>query len=184
MARMESTMMALGTTAPSFSLPDTVSGNQITTAGDGSAKATLIMFICNHCPYVKHVNPELSRIGKEYGNKGVRIIAISSNDVARYEEDGPEYMKAMAENMRFNFPYCYDESQEVAKAYDAVCTPDFFLFDRDLKLAYRGRLDNSTPGNGQPLTGADLRAALDALIAGTQPVDKQYPSVGCSIKWK
>ena len=184
MALTASTMLPLGTPAPDFRLPDTA-GNQTIGLRDlqGTA-ATLVMFICNHCPYVKHVNPELLRLAADYGKQGVGVIAISSNDAARHPEDGPDAMRIQARALGYPFPYLYDESQSVARAYRAACTPDFFLFDRDLRLAYRGRLDASTPGNGQPLTGVDLRAALDAVLAGRQPAGEQLPSMGCSIKWR
>ena len=187
MALMESTMMALGTDAPTFTLPDVANQNapiELTTYTQ-EATATLVMFICNHCPYVIHVVEQLAQLGRDYQGKGVKIIAISSNDVSRYPQDGPREMAAFAKTHGFTFPYCYDESQEVAKAYDAVCTPDFFLFDADLKLAYRGRLDESRPNSGKPVTGVDMRAALDKVLAGTPiPERDQIPSAGCSIKWK
>ncbi|MDX1667679.1 MAG: thioredoxin family protein [Saprospiraceae bacterium] len=184
MALTESKMLELGTGAPSFTLPDTVSGEEKSLEEMKSDKATVIMFICNHCPYVVHVNPELVRLAKEYQKKGASFIAISSNDVEKYPQDGPEKMKEKADQLGYPFPYLYDESQEVAKAYDAACTPDFYVFDADMKLVYRGRLDDSTPGNDKPLTGRDLRKALDFVLAG-QPVSmEQYPSMGCNIKWK
>ena len=148
------------------------------------AKATLVMFICNHCPFVKHVNPELAKLGKEYQEKGIGFIAISSNDVVNYPQDDVPLMKELAESRRFSFPYLYDETQEVARAYDAACTPDFYVFDGELKLVYRGRLDDSRPGNDKPLTGKDLRAALDAVLEGREVNPVQYPSGGCNIKWK
>ena len=187
MALMESTMMALGTEAPDFTLPDAANENAPihlrTHAQD--AKATLVMFICNHCPYVVHVVEQLAALGRDYQPKGVKIVAISSNDIERYPADSPEKMEAFAKTHGFTFPYCYDESQEVARAYDAVCTPDFFVFDGELKLAYRGRLDESRPNSGKPVTGVDMRAALDKIIAGQDvPEADQVPSAGCSIKWK
>jgi thiol-disulfide isomerase/thioredoxin len=142
------------------------------------------MFICNHCPYVRHVNPELVRVAKDYTDRGVSFVAISSNDVTQYPEDSPERMAEVAAEVGYPFPYLYDETQEVARAYGAACTPDFFVYDADLRLVYRGRLDASTPGNAEPLTGADLRAALDALLAGTPVPAEQHPSIGCSIKWR
>lgn len=178
-------MLPLGTKAPDFSLPDTISDqtmalNELTREN----KATVIMFICNHCPYVIHVNEELVQLSDDYSSKGVGFIAISSNDVDNYPQDGPDEMKLHAAETGYNFPYLYDESQAVAKAYDAACTPDFYVFDGDLKLAYRGRLDDSKPGSGRPLTGKDLRAAIDAILNGKAVPEKQYPSGGCNIKWK
>lgn len=184
MAFTESTMLPLGTEAPSFTLPDTVSGKEISLNDIKSDKANLIMFICNHCPYVIHVQDELARLAKDYQAKGVSVVAISSNDVDRYPADSPEKMKEFAEANDFDFPYLYDESQDVAKAYDAACTPDFYVFDGDMKLAYRGRLDASRPNSDTPLTGEDLRAALDAVLAGEAVSEVQYPSGGCGIKWK
>lgn len=177
-------MLPLGTKAPGFTLPDVVSGKEISLSDILSDKATVIMFICNHCPYVLHVNPEIVRLAKDYQAKGVQFVGISSNDVDRYPQDSPEKMKALAEEVGYTFPYLYDESQEVAKAYDAACTPDFYVFDGAGKLFYRGRLDESRPKNDKPLTGADLRGALDAVLAGEPAPDKQYPSGGCGIKWK
>ena len=184
MALTPSTMMPLGTQAPDFELPDTVSGRSLRLADVRGDRATVVMFICNHCPYVVHVNDELVRLARDYQQRGVGFVAISANDVDDYPQDGPDKMKEAAEALGYPFPYLYDETQRVAKAYDAACTPDFFVFDSDLKCAYRGRLDGSTPGNGVPLTGADLRAALDALLAGQQPDVDQQPSQGCNIKWK
>lgn len=184
MSYTESTMLDLGIAAPSFALPDTVSGKVMTLDELKSDKATVIMFICNHCPYVIHVNEELVRMAKEYEAKGVTFVAISSNDVVNYPMDGPELMKKHANEVGYPFPYLYDESQLVAKAYDAACTPDFYLFGGDMKLAYRGRLDDSRPNSNTALTGADLRAAIDAVLAGEEPTSKQYPSAGCNIKWK
>lgn len=184
MALTPSTMLALGTQAPDFSLPDVVSGRTISLKDFTEKKALLVMFICRHCPYVQHVKKELARLGKDYTNKDVGIVAISSNDAARYADDAPEELKEMAGQLGFGFPFCYDESQEVAKAYTAACTPDFFLFDRDRRLVYRGQLDDSRPGNFKRLTGHDLRAAMDAVLED-RPVDSdQKPSVGCNIKWK
>ncbi len=177
-------MLALGTKAPDFELPDTVSGKQISLADLKSDQAMVIMFICNHCPYVIHVNPEIVRLAKEYQGKGVHFAAISANDANAYPQDGPGPMKAHAQKEGYPFPYLYDESQAVAKAYDAACTPDFYVFDKDQILVYRGRLDASRPNSGIPLTGSDLRAALDAVLAGEQVSERQYPSMGCNIKWK
>lgn len=184
MAYTESTMLPLGNTAPPFFLPDTVSGKEIALKDVAGAQATLVMFICNHCPYVIHVNPELVRIANDYKDKGVGIVAISSNDAVKYPDDSPERMRETAKALGYSFPYLYDESQQVARAYDAACTPDFYLFDKKLTLVYRGRLDDSKPSNGIPLTGKDLRAALDAVLAGQGVSDVQYPSGGCNIKWK
>lgn len=184
MALTESTMMPIGTTAPDFTLPDTVSGNIYSVSSMKGSKGTVIMFICNHCPYVVHINEKLVEIANEYATKGIQFLAISSNDTEKYPQDGPDKMKAHAKEVGYTFPYLYDETQEVARAYDAACTPDFFVFDKDLKLAYRGRMDASTPGNGKPLTGSDLKGALNALIAGQFVSEIQYPSMGCNIKWK
>jgi peroxiredoxin len=184
MALTESTMVALGAPAPDFSLPDVVSGKTISLKTFAAKKALLVMFICRHCPYVQHVQQELARLGRDYAAKDIGIVVISANDAKGYPEDAPASLKEMAEELKFTFPYCYDESQAVAKAYSAVCTPDFFLFDQARRLVYRGQLDDSRPGNGKPVTGRDLRAALDAVLAG-RPVDPtQRPSVGCNIKWK
>lgn len=183
MAATESTMLPLGTAAPDFTLPDTVSGKPVS-LGDLDARAYLIAFICNHCPFVKHIRAELARLGHDYQPKGVALIAISSNDVANYPQDGPDLMKKEAKDAGYSFPYLYDETQQVARAYSAACTPDFFVFDADKKLAYRGQLDDSRPGNNKPVTGADIRAALDALLAGKNPSETQKPSIGCNIKWK
>lgn len=184
MAFKESNMLPLGTKAPDFTLPDTVSGKEINLDEIKSDKATLVMFLCNHCPYVIHVNEEIVRIVKDYNPKGVSFVGISSNDVVNYPQDGPDKMKIHAQETGYDFPYLYDESQEVAKAYDAACTPDFYIFDGDMKLVYRGRIDNSRPGNDVPLSGEDLRTALDAVLAATPVTEKQYPSGGCNIKWK
>lgn len=184
MALTESNMLPLGTKAPDFTLTDTVSGNDLSLSEIASDKATVLMFICNHCPYVIHVNPEIKRLSDEYLAKGVKFIAISSNDIVNYPDDSPAKMMELVKQEGFNFPYLYDGSQEVAKAYDAACTPDFYVFDGDLKLAYRGRLDDSRPNSGTPLTGKDLRAAIDGVLAGTEVLAKQYPSAGCNIKWK
>ena len=181
---IDSTMLDLGTRAPDFSLPDVVSGKTITLGSFKDRKALLVMFICRHCPFVKHVQQELARLGTDYLKQDVGIVAIGSNDAVTYPDDSPESLKEMAESLRFGFPVAYDETQDVAKAYKAACTPDFFLFDGDERLAYRGQLDDSRPGNGMPVTGRDLRAAMDAVLAG-RPVDpRQRPSVGCGIKWK
>lgn len=184
MAFTESNMMPLGSEAPPFSLPDSVTGKIINLEDIASTKATVVMFICNHCPYVLHVNDEIVRIANAYIPKGVSFVAISSNDVEKYPEDGPDKMKETAQKLRYPFPYLYDESQHVARSYDASCTPDFYLFDKNMELAYRGRIDDSRPKNTNPLTGKDLRDAIDALLAGEPVIEKQYPSAGCNIKWK
>ncbi|MDJ0952411.1 MAG: thioredoxin family protein [Acidimicrobiia bacterium] len=180
---MESTMLALGTAAPDFNLPDTVGGGNVN-LDDLTAKALVVMFICNHCPYVKHVQEGLAAFGRDYEHADVDIVAISSNDAVQYPDDAPDRLGAVAREVGYEFPVLYDESQEVAKAYTAACTPDFFLFDVDHKLVYRGRFDESRPNSGVPVTGADLRAALEAVLDdGTIPAD-QFPSMGCGIKWK
>ncbi len=185
MAATPSVMLPLGTEAPKFKLYDTVSGQWKSYDDIKGEKGTLVMFICNHCPYVKHVNDELVRVANDYLPKGIGFAAISANDITRYPEDAPELMKETAEKLGYPFPYLYDETQDVARAYQAACTPDFFLFDGNDKLVYRGQLDDSRPGNGKPVTGADLRRALDALLQGkTIPEEEQKPSIGCSIKWK
>ena len=177
-------MVALGTQAPDFHLPDVISGQIVSLESFATKSGLLVMFICRHCPYVKHVQDELARIGQDYQSRGVGIVAITSNDIAQQPADAPESIKGMAQELGFTFPFCYDESQAIAKAYGASCTPDFFLFDRNHKLVYRGQLDDSRPSNGLPVTGRDLRAALDALLAG-QPVSQvQKASLGCNIKWK
>lgn len=184
MARTASTMLPLGTKAPDFQLPDVVSGKTISLETFAGRQALLVMFICRHCPFVKHMQAELARIGKDYGNSGIGIVAISTNDAAKYPDDAPDKLKEMAQQLGFTFPFCYDESQETAKAYTAACTPDFFLFDTNQKLVYRGQLDDSRPGNEQPITGKDLRAALDAVITSQTVNPDQKPSIGCNIKWK
>jgi len=177
-------MKELGTKAPDFHLPDVVSGQIISPAIFASKRALLVMFICRHCPYVEHVKEELARIGNDYGEKDVGIVAISANDASVYPEDSPDRLKAMAEELSFAFPLCYDESQETAKAYSAACTPDFFLFDAHRTLVYRGQLDDSRPGSDKPIDGHDLRAALDAVLADAPITQDQKPSLGCNIKWK
>ncbi len=184
MALTESNMLPLGTKAPDFRLPDTVSGKELTFADVRGERGTVVMFICNHCPYVKHVNHELVRLANDYLPKGIGFVAISSNDVENYPDDSPDKMRAQALELGYPFPYLYDETQEVARAYDAACTPDFYLFDANDRLVYRGRLDDSRPGSEVPVTGKDLRTALDALLAGRSVPEPQYPSMGCNIKWK
>lgn len=184
MARTPSTMLALGTQAPAFRLPDTTRGGWVQSSDYEGSPALLVMFPCNHCPFVKHVRAELARLGRDYGDKGVGIVAISSNDVASHPADSPEKMSEEAEEAGYTFPYLFDETQQVAKAYRAACTPDFYLFDRSQGLVYRGQLDSSRPGNEVPVTGKDLRAALDALLAERSIGSEQRPSIGCNIKWK
>ncbi len=179
-----STMMPLSTTAPSFELPDTVSGKVMVLSELKGNKATFVIFICNHCPFVHHINEELVRMANLYKPKGISFIAISSNDSERYPQDGLELMKIHAKNSGYSFPYLYDETQEVAKAYDAACTPDLFLFDENLKCIYRGQFDDSRPNNQLPVTGSDLKAALECVLSGKQVSDNQIPSIGCNIKWK
>jgi peroxiredoxin len=179
-----SAMLPLGTAAPPFSLRDVVSDRIYSLDSFSDKTAFLVMFICRHCPYVVHVQEELARIGRDYRGTALGIIAISSNDPIGYPDDAPPKLKDMAQRLGFTFPFCHDETQEVAKAYKAACTPDFYLFDRDRRLVYRGQLDDSRPGNNKPVTGRDLRSAIQAVLAG-QPVDlHQRPSIGCSIKWK
>ncbi|WP_178988809.1 thioredoxin family protein [Winogradskyella schleiferi] len=184
MARTESNMLPLGTKAPDFKLIDTVDDTKKSLDELKGTTATLVMFICNHCPFVMHVNNQLSKLAKDYVSKGINCIAISSNDIDNYPQDRPELMKKNAIDNGYIFPYLYDQTQEVAKAYDAACTPDFFLFDKDLKLVYTGQLDDSRPGNGKPVTGKDIRKAMDALTKNETVNPDQKPSVGCGIKWK
>jgi thiol-disulfide isomerase/thioredoxin len=184
MAQTPSKMLPLGTQAFPFSLLDTVSGKTMNLDQLKSDKATVIMFICNHCPYVKHVQSELVRLVKDYQAKGVAFVAISSNDAAQYPDDSPKRMKEVAKQLGYPFPYLYDESQEIARKYQAACTPDFYIFDKDLLLVYRGQLDDSRPGNNIPVTGKDIRSALDNLLNGEPVNPEQRASVGCSIKWK
>ncbi len=179
-----STMLTLGTKAPEFSLPDVVSGKTISLKDFSGKKGLLVMFICHHCPFVKHVQKELAKIGKDYENKNFGIVAISSNDIETHPGDSPENLKRQAEELGFNFPYVYDETQEVAKSYTAACTPDFFLFDKERKLVYRGQLDGSRPGSFKPVTGKDLREAIDSVLADKSVSQEQRPSAGCNIKWK
>ena len=178
-----SNMMELDTKAPNFSLIDTLSNTPFTLSNQIAKKATVIVFICNHCPFVHHINSKLVEVANKYQTKGVQFIAISSNDIEHYPQDAPKLMKEVAEKERYPFPYLYDETQEVAKAYKAECTPDFFIFDKDLNCAYRGRFDQSRPNMGIA-TGNDLSLALDAIISGEKPLKDQYPSMGCNIKWK
>lgn len=183
MALTPSTMLPLGTSAPNFQLPDT-GGKTVSLADFKDKAALLVMFICNHCPYVKHLRPGLAQLAQDYQPRGVAIVGINANDVANYPEDSPAKMAAEAQAAGYSFPYLFDETQAVAKAYRAACTPDFFLFDRGRRLVYRGQFDESRPGNGTPVTGKDLRAALDAVLAGKATSTFQAPSIGCNIKWK
>ncbi|MBV8571191.1 MAG: thioredoxin family protein [Acidobacteriaceae bacterium] len=184
MARTESTMLPLGTPAPDFALPDVVSGRIVRLSDFSREKALLVMFICRHCPYVKHVQHELARLGRDYQAKSLAIIGISSNDAAAYPDDSPASLRQMAEELGFVFPYCYDESQDVARSYTAACTPDFFLFGEDRRLVYRGQLDGSRPRNSIPVTGEDLRRAVDAVLSNRVVDADQKPSLGCNIKWR
>jgi len=179
----QSTMLALGTLAPEFRLP-TPDGKTVSSADFAGAPALLVVFICNHCPYVKHVQSKFTELAKKYQGRGVAIVGINSNDVENYPDDAPEKMAEEIQSAGYTFPYLYDENQEVAQAYRAACTPDFFLFDRDRRLVYRGQFDDSRPKNGLPVTGEDLRAALDDVLTGHPVAGTQKPSVGCSIKWK
>ena len=181
---IESTMLPLGTPAPDFSLSDVVSGSSISLKTFEGKKALLVIFMCRHCPYVQHVKEEIAKIGDDYKDKNLGIVAISANDIVSYPEDAPDSLREMAEELNFQFPYCYDESQEAAKAYTAACTPDFFLFDQSRKLVYRGQLDDSRPGNNVPVTGKDLRSAIDAVLNDGVVDPNQKPSIGCGIKWK
>ncbi|NJK56446.1 MAG: thioredoxin family protein [Pleurocapsa sp. SU_5_0] len=184
MVKTASTMLALGTAAPEFQLPDVVSEETISLATFSGSQALLLMFICQHCPFVRHVQAELAKIGQDYRDRPLGIVAISANDVANYPDDSPQKLKQMAQELTFNFPVCYDESQAVAKSYTAACTPDFFLFDAAKKLVYRGQLDDSRPSNGIPVTGQDLRQAINAVLQDRAIDFEQKPSIGCNIKWK
>jgi len=184
MSLTPSTMLPLGTSAPAFSLPDTTTGKTVSIADFQNAPALLVMFICNHCPYVKHVRAGIAQLAKDYQARKVAVVAISSNDVKTHPDDSPAKMAIEAKEAGYTFPYLYDESQAVARAYQAACTPDLFLFDREKRLVYRGQLDDSRPGNGIPVTCKDLRAALDAVLAGKPVSKEQKASIGCNIKWK
>ena len=184
MAKTSSNMLALGTDAPLFSLPDVISATSISLKADPTCKATVIAFICNHCPYVKHINHELVQLAHDYIKQGVRFYAINSNDILQYPDDAPEQMKQVALTEGYPFPYLFDESQDVAKAYQAACTPDFYLFNAQLKLVYRGQLDDARPGNDVPVNGASLRHALDDVLQNKLVSGVQKPSLGCNIKWK
>ena len=184
MALTESNMLSLGTTAPAFTLPDTISGGQLTYNDIRGDKGTVVVFSCNHCPFVVHVNHEIVNMATEYMRRGIGFVLISSNDVVNYKDDDPDKMRLVAKVLKYPFPYLYDESQQVAKAYDAACTPDFYLFDSSDSLVYRGRMDGSRPGNDIPVTGSDLRSAMDAVLLGITAISPQIPSAGCNIKWK
>lgn len=184
MALTPSTMLPLGTKAPDFKLTNPSTGKQVSLADFSSSPALLVVFMCNHCPYVKHVAAGLSTLAKEYQAKGVAVVGINSNDAVKHPDDSPEKMKLEVQARGYTFPYLYDETQAAAKAYRAACTPDFFVFDKDRKLAYRGQMDSSRPDSGLPVTGQDLRTALDAVLAGRKPSDDQKASIGCNIKWK
>ena len=183
MVRTASTMLPLGVSAPAFNLTDVVSGESISLDTFTGKTALLVMFISVHCPFVKHVQTQLAQIGKDYASQGLGIVGISPNDIEKYPDDAPEHLQALAHAEGFNFPLCCDPSQTVAKTYTAACTPDFFLFDRNLHLAYRGQLDDSRPSNGKPVTGQDLRHAIESLLAGKEVDPNQRPSIGCNIKW-
>ena len=183
MVRTASTMLPLGVSAPAFNLTDVVSGESVSLDTFTGKTALLVMFISVHCPFVKHVQSQLAQIGKDYASQGLGIVGISPNDIAKYPDDAPEHLQALAHAEGFNFPLCCDPSQAVAKTYTAACTPDFFLFDRNLHLAYRGQLDDSRPSNGKPVTGQDLRHAIESLLAGKEVDPNQRPSIGCNIKW-
>ena len=184
MVATSSVMLALGTSAPDFQLPDVVSGKTVSLASFAGKEGLLVMFISRHCPFVQHVKDELARIARDYAGRSLGILAISSNDSVNYPADAPESLKEMAEQVGFRFPVCYDETQQAAKAFSAACTPDFFLFDENRMLVYRGQLDDSRPGNNEPVTGRDLRLAIDALLDGKAISEDQRPSIGCNIKWK
>jgi peroxiredoxin len=184
MAATSSTMLALGTRAPDFSLRNAVDDTVVSLSSLHDKPAVLVMFLCNHCPFVIHVRDQITRIAAEYMPKGLGVVAINANAVETHPQDGPPEMRKLAQQLGWRFPFLFDETQEVAKAYRAACTPDFFLFDRDRKLVYRGQLDDSRPGNGVPVTGRDLRAAIDAVLAGSAVSEIQKPSVGCGIKWR
>jgi len=184
MALTPSKMIPLGTKAPDFEIPDAITDQLFTLDDLKPEKALVVMFLCNHCPYVKHVREEIVRISNDYQKEGIAFVAISSNDIEQYPEDAPDKMKEEALTWNYTFPYLFDESQSVARAYDAACTPDFYIFDKNLELVYRGQLDDSRPGNEKPLTGKDMREALDSILVGNPVNEHQIPSAGCNIKWK
>jgi len=183
MSATPSTMLPLGTTLPAFALPDTVTGHTVDSKRFAGKRGALVMFICNHCPYVIHVRPKLLELANQAVEQGFAVVAINSNSVKTHPQDGPTHMKELATQEKWRFPFCFDDSQDVAKAFHAACTPDLFVFDQDLKLAYRGQLDDSRPNNGKPVTGADLSAALTAVREGKAPPSEQKASIGCNIKW-
>jgi thiol-disulfide isomerase/thioredoxin len=183
MAKTSSTMTPLGTSLPPFSLTDAVSGRTVSDEDLAGAPGVLVMFLCNHCPYVRHLRRGIAALGREYAGRGLAVVAVASNDVRAYPQDGPDGMREEAEDAGYTFPYLFDETQEVAKAFQAACTPDFFLFDREMRLVYRGQFDGSRPSNDVPVTGADLREAADAVLEGKTPSAEQTPSIGCNIKW-
>jgi peroxiredoxin len=184
MSLTPSTMLELGTRAPDFSLPDVRTGQTVSLAELQGKDALLVLFMCAHCPFVKLVEAEFAAIGRDYQSKGLGLVAISANDAENYPDDAPQRLREQAERLGFTFPYLYDESQEAARAYRAACTPDLYLFDRELKLAYRGQLDDARPGNGLPVNGKNLRAAIDSVLAGKKVTESQLPATGCNIKWK
>jgi peroxiredoxin len=184
MVETTSTMMPLGAEAPDFTLPDVVSDDDVSLDDFADEKALLVIFLCRHCPFVQHIKNELARIGRDYEDRGLGVVAISANDADTYADDSPESLREFARETGFNFPLCHDETQEVAKAYRAACTPDFFLFDENRELVYRGQLDDSRPGSDTPVDGSDLRSAIDAVLAGEEVTEEQKPSIGCNIKWK
>jgi peroxiredoxin len=183
MVETRSSTLPLGTHAPDFSLPDANSDGVVSLSDFQEAKALLVMFICNHCPFVVHVRDELTRIAADYSERGLRIVAINSNSIKSHPQDGPKHMKELAARMHWDFPFLFDATQDVAKSYKAACTPEFFVFDGDQRLAYRGQLDDSRPSNGVPVSGHDLRAAIDSVLAGQPVAPQQKPSMGCNIKW-
>lgn len=184
MAAIQTPIIPLGFKAPDFSLTDTITGKELSLSDLKGKKATVFMFICNHCPYVIHIRTELVKMANEYIPQGISFVAFSSNDVSKYPQDSPEKMRELAMKLRFPFPYLFDETQEVASSYHAVCTPDFSIFDKNLLCIYRGQMDDSRPGNNKPVTGIDIRTALDAVLCGNEISSNQVPSIGCSIKWK
>jgi len=184
MSLTPSTMLELGTRAPTFSLPDVFSGQTVSLNDFSNKDALLVIFICAHCPFVKLVESEFAAIGRDYADRGLGMVAISANDAKNYPDDAPEHLKEQAEQFGFTFPYLYDESQEATKAYRAACTPDLYLFDKEMSLVYRGQLDDARPGNEKPVTGKNLRAAIDSVLAGEEVTENQLPATGCNIKWK
>jgi peroxiredoxin len=184
MSLTPSTMLELGTRAPEFALPDVCTGQTVSLSDFSEKPALLVVFMCAHCPYVKLVESQLAAIGKDYADRGLGMVAISANDPEHYPDDAPPFLQAQAERLGFNFPYLFDETQETAKAYRAACTPDLYLFDKDKKLAYRGQLDDARPGNDKPVTGVNLRSAIDSVLNNAPVTESQLPATGCNIKWK